>query len=72
MIYDTFKDAHFVMGLLHDKKDYIDVIVESSNCGIGAFLRKLFATLLFSKQLSKPEIAWQKIWEYLGDDILHR
>ncbi|XP_058733993.1 uncharacterized protein LOC131605682, partial [Vicia villosa] len=72
VLYDTFKDACFAMGLLHDYKEYIDAIIESSNWGTGTFLRKLFATLLISKQLSRPEDVWHKTWHYLGDDILHR
>lgn len=36
------------------------------------FLRRVFATLLLSNQILRPEIVWNSIWEYLSDDILQR
>lgn len=72
VIYPTFKDACYALGLLDDDKEYIDAIVEASHWGSGNFFRRLFATLLLSNQLSRPEIVWQSTWEYLSDDIQHR
>lgn len=56
VIYPTFKDACYALGLLDDDKEYIDAIVEASHWGSRNFLRRLFATLLLSNQLSRPEI----------------
>nr|XP_025617318.1 uncharacterized protein LOC112709653 [Arachis hypogaea] len=72
VLYSTFKDACYARGLLDDDKEYIDAIVEASHWGSGTYLRKLFATLLFSNSMDTPEQVWQKTWHLLSDDILHR
>lgn len=68
----TFKKACYARGLLNDDSEYIEAIKEASFLGTGCYLRRLFALLLMSNQLSKPENVWKKTWEYLSDDILHR
>ncbi|XP_058784626.1 uncharacterized protein LOC131659455 [Vicia villosa] len=70
--HNTFKDACFALGLLDDDKEFVDAIMEASHWGTGSFLRSLFATLLVSNQISRPDFVWNKTWEYLSDDILHR
>ncbi|KAF7814857.1 PIF1-like helicase [Senna tora] len=60
------------MGFLDDDKEYIDGIKEASQWGTAAYLRKLFATSLFSNQLGRPEVVWDNTWRFLSDDILHR
>ncbi|RHN48987.1 putative DNA helicase Pif1, P-loop containing nucleoside triphosphate hydrolase [Medicago truncatula] len=58
------------MGLLDEDKEFIDVIMETSHWSTGSSLRKLFAILLLSNQISRPEFVWNKTWEYLTNDIL--
>jgi hypothetical protein len=70
--YDTFKDACFALGLLDDDREFIDAILEASHWGTGNFLRCLFATLLLSGQINRPEVVWDKTWKHLSDDILYR
>ncbi|XP_072064404.1 uncharacterized protein [Arachis hypogaea] len=72
VVYATFKDACYAHGLLEDDKEYIEAIEEASHWGSGTYLRKLFATLLFSNSMDTPEHVWQKTWTLLCDDILHR
>ncbi|XP_052111545.1 LOW QUALITY PROTEIN: uncharacterized protein LOC127742858 [Arachis duranensis] len=72
VLHSTFKDACYGRGLLDDDKEYIDAIVEASHWRSGTYLRKLFATLLFSNSMDTPEQVWQKTWHLLSDDILHR
>ncbi|KAL7104044.1 hypothetical protein ACP275_08G219500 [Erythranthe tilingii] len=55
VVYPTFRDACYAMGLLDDDKQYIDGIRQASDWGTTNYLRNLFAILLFSNQLSRPE-----------------
>lgn len=72
VVHPTFKAACCAMGLLDDDKEYIHAIIEASHWGTGDCLRKLFASLLMSNQISRPEFVWDATWKYLCDDILHR
>jgi hypothetical protein len=60
VIYSSFKDACYALGLIEDDKEYINAIIEASFWGSTHFLRKLFATLLSSLQLLSPELVWDK------------
>ncbi|CAH1418620.1 unnamed protein product [Lactuca virosa] len=70
-ICSSFKDACYNLGLLDDDKEYIEAIKEASLSGSGFYLRFLFATMLLSNSLCKPEIVWENTWEYLSDGILY-
>ncbi|KAK9665592.1 hypothetical protein RND81_14G122000 [Saponaria officinalis] len=72
VLYPSFKEACYTLGLLGDDKEYVDAIIEASFWGSGFYLRNLFATLLLSGSVSKPEILWEKTWHLLSDDILNR
>ncbi|XP_052619576.1 uncharacterized protein LOC111881827 [Lactuca sativa] len=70
-ICSSFKDACYNLGILDDDKEYIEAIKETSLSGSGFYLRFLFATMLLSTSLCKPEIVWENTWEYLSDGILY-
>ncbi|CAH1415538.1 unnamed protein product [Lactuca virosa] len=70
-ICSSFKDACYNLGLLDDDKEYIEAIKEASLSGSSFYLRFLFATMLLSNSLSKPEIVWENTCEYLSDGILY-
>lgn len=72
ILYPPFKDACYAMGLLDDDKEYVDTIIEASFWGTGQYLRKLFAILLMSNSISRPEYVWSNTWEVLSEDMLHR
>ncbi|XP_016166002.1 uncharacterized protein LOC107608783 [Arachis ipaensis] len=72
VIYSTFRDACYAYGLLADDKEYIDAIEEASHWGSGEYLRRLYATLLFSNSMARPEHVWENTRRMLSDDILHR
>ncbi|KAL7097082.1 hypothetical protein ACP275_10G120600 [Erythranthe tilingii] len=72
VVYPTFRDACYAMGLLDDDKEYIDGIREASDWGTTKYLRNLFAVLLFSNHLSRPECIWNSTWQYLSEDILNK
>ncbi|XP_022014218.1 uncharacterized protein LOC110913706 [Helianthus annuus] len=68
----TFRDACYAMGLLDDDNEYVEAIKEASFEGHAGYLRALFATLLLSNTLSRPEFVWENTWKYLADDIVYR
>ncbi|XP_075083441.1 uncharacterized protein LOC142167180 [Nicotiana tabacum] len=51
----TFRDACYALGLLDDDKEYMDAIKEASNWGMPSYLKQLFAILLLSNLMSRPE-----------------
>ncbi|EOA16073.1 hypothetical protein CARUB_v10004206mg [Capsella rubella] len=69
VVYKTFKETCFHLGLLDNDQEYIDDIVRTSFWSSGSFLRRLFVVMLLSYSLSQPEIVWEKTWELLSDDI---
>ncbi|XP_073120000.1 uncharacterized protein [Henckelia pumila] len=70
--YQSFRDACYGLGLLNDDSEYIDGIVETSQWASAQSLRVLFATLLSSDCISRPDSVWESCWTYLSDDILYR
>ncbi|XP_075475631.1 uncharacterized protein LOC142507875 [Primulina tabacum] len=70
--YRSFRDACYALGLLNDDKEYIDGIVEASHWASAQSLRVLFATLLSSDSISRPDVVWESCWTYLSDDILYK
>jgi len=69
--YDSFKEACLALGLLEDDTEYINAINEAGHWSSGTFMRKLFAALMVSGQLTRPEVVWNKTLETLIDDILY-
>ncbi|XP_074296486.1 uncharacterized protein LOC141626705 [Silene latifolia] len=72
VICPTFKEACYMRGLLDDDNEYIDGIKEASKWGTAYYLRNLFAMLLISGSMSRPEEVWEQTWDLLSDDILHK
>ncbi|XP_076916818.1 uncharacterized protein LOC143576665 [Bidens hawaiensis] len=52
---DPFRDACYRRGLLDDDKEYIEAIEEASHTANGYYLRNLFATMLITSSLSRPD-----------------
>jgi hypothetical protein len=71
-ILPTFRDACYALGLLDDDKEYVEAIEEAHYTGSGYCLRNLFAMMLLSNTLSRPEHVWEKSWKYLSDGIMRR
>lgn len=72
IVYPSFKEACYALGLLGDDNEYVEGIREASFWGSAHYLRALFVMLLLSDSLSRPELVWEKTWQFLSDDILHR
>ncbi|XP_031112149.1 uncharacterized protein LOC116016128 [Ipomoea triloba] len=68
VIHNSFRDACYEYGLLDDDKEYIDGITDSSYWASAYALRRLFATLLTSSSISRPEVVWNAVWEFLAED----
>ncbi|KAD4981810.1 hypothetical protein E3N88_18481 [Mikania micrantha] len=54
-----------------DQQNVKDPFVGISK-GSGYYLRSLFATMLLSNTLSRPDFVWENTWTYLSDGILYR
>ncbi|XP_035840188.1 uncharacterized protein LOC110913743 [Helianthus annuus] len=71
-VYDTFRDACYALGLLDDDTEYTEAIKEANETGSPSYLRNLFATLLLTNTLSRPEVVWESTWRYMTDDFIYR
>jgi hypothetical protein len=69
--YDTFREACFEMGFLADDREFIAAIKEAHPWGSGFYLRKLFATMLMSGSVNRPNHVWNKTKHLLCDGILY-
>ncbi|XP_061341690.1 uncharacterized protein LOC133288015 [Gastrolobium bilobum] len=73
-IFESWMDANkkYLEGLLDDDNEYIDAIKEASSWGSAAYLRCLFALLLFANSMNRPEKVWEECWKFLSDDVVYR
>lgn len=70
-LYPTYKEACYALGLLDEDKEYVQAIEEASTSSTGHYMRSLFAMMLLSNTMSRPESVWSVTWSYLSDGILH-
>ncbi|KAI9073384.1 hypothetical protein K1719_044663 [Acacia pycnantha] len=71
VVYPTFKEACYALGLLDDDKEYIDAIKEASSWASDNYLRHFFTSMLLSHCLSQPAIVWEHTKGFLCEDLLH-
>ncbi|CAF1725745.1 uncharacterized protein LOC106358001 isoform X2 [Brassica napus] len=72
VLYPTYEDACYALGLMDDDKEFIEAIKDASFCSSATYARKLFARMLVSKSISQPHVVWEATWEYLTEDILYK
>ena len=70
-VYNSFNDACVSLGLLCDDGVYISGIKEVSQWERAKLLRHMFAMLLLSKSMPKPEYVLEKNMKLLSDDIIY-
>ncbi|XP_076961096.1 uncharacterized protein LOC143637643 [Bidens hawaiensis] len=58
VVCDSFRDACYRRCLLDDDKEYIEAIEETSRTTNGYYLRNLFAAMLITFSLSRPDYVW--------------
>ncbi|XP_031121063.1 uncharacterized protein LOC116024309 [Ipomoea triloba] len=68
VIHKSYRDACYEYRLLDDDKEYIDSITDLSYWASASALRQLFATLLSSSTISRPEVVRDAVWEFLAED----
>ncbi|GJS75313.1 G-type lectin S-receptor-like serine/threonine-protein kinase [Tanacetum coccineum] len=72
ILYPSYKEACYALGLLDDDKEYVEAIEEASKWATAASLRSLFVRMFLSNTLSKPDFVWTMTWKYLSDDVLYK
>ncbi|GKE65580.1 hypothetical protein Tco_1519741, partial [Tanacetum coccineum] len=70
--YSTFKETCFAYGLLNDDKEWTHAIAEASFWALAPQLRDIFVIILIFCDVSRPIKLWNKNWEALSEDILHK
>lgn len=71
VVYKSFKEACFALGLLDDDREFIHAIIDASEVGTRNQLRRLFVTLLVMNSMTNPFVVWESTWKYLSDGILY-
>ncbi|KAI9084454.1 hypothetical protein K1719_033644 [Acacia pycnantha] len=71
VVYPTFREACYALGLLDDDKEYIDAIKEASSWASCNYLCQFFTSMLLSHCLSQPAIVWEHTKGFLCEDLLH-
>ncbi|XP_028766672.1 uncharacterized protein LOC114724484 [Neltuma alba] len=71
VLYPTFREACFALGLLDDDKEFICAIKEAAIWATGTSLRKMFVSMLLSGCLSRPDLVWQGTSKVLSEDLLY-
>ena len=70
--YPTYKAACYALGLLDGDQEWHDAIIQASQWSTGNQLRELFVTILLFCEVSNPFELWDKNWNILTEDLLHR
>ncbi|KAI9106718.1 hypothetical protein K1719_022246 [Acacia pycnantha] len=71
VVYPTFREACYALGLLDDDKEYIDAIKEASVWATSNYLWQFFTSMLLSHSLFDPSIVWEQTKEVICEDLLH-
>ncbi|KAM0041315.1 putative DNA helicase transcription factor B3-Domain family [Helianthus debilis subsp. tardiflorus] len=72
LVHDSFRDACYALGLLDADTEYIEAIKEANETTTCSYIRVLFAMMLLSNTLSRPEVIWESTWKYMTDDFIYR
>ena len=71
IIYDTFREAAYALGLLGDDSEWLDCLEEAAFVSRPKELRHLFATILCNCCPADPLQLWNRFADELSEDMLH-
>nr|GEU51748.1 hypothetical protein [Tanacetum cinerariifolium] len=66
IVHPTYRNACYAIGLLDDDREYIDAIEEANSWACGEYVRKVFARLLTSNTVSRPDHVWNETWRLMS------
>ncbi|KAK9070527.1 hypothetical protein SSX86_010929 [Deinandra increscens subsp. villosa] len=69
-VYQTFRAACEVLGLIGDDTEWTLAFMEAAAWGTSAELRTLFANMLLFCEVSNPTNLWNEHWRAMTDDIV--
>ncbi|CAJ0761863.1 8612_t:CDS:2, partial [Entrophospora sp. SA101] len=69
VLYNTFKEACAILGLLQNGEEWDQCLAKAAQVQTGSQLRNLFATLLLFCDPVRPENLWEKYFYALSDDM---
>ncbi|XP_071695071.1 uncharacterized protein [Rutidosis leptorrhynchoides] len=71
ILYDTFKEACYALGLLDDDREYVASIKETHAWASGEFCQSLLVSLITIDSLSFLNRVWNETRDLLSDDLHH-
>ncbi|XP_071712983.1 uncharacterized protein [Rutidosis leptorrhynchoides] len=71
VVYDTFKETCYAMGLLDDDREYVVSINETYQVASGDYCRSLFVSLITTDSLSCADRIWNETRDILSEDLRH-
>ena len=72
VMYDTFKETCFALGLLENDNEWIQCLTEASQMQLGYTLRMLFSTIIFHCNPTSPGVLWDQFKHNICDDLLFK
>lgn len=71
-VYNTFREACCILGIVNDEKEWTTTITEARQWASGKQIRELFVTILLFCEVNNPRQFWEKNWQALSEDILYQ
>ncbi|XP_071712987.1 uncharacterized protein [Rutidosis leptorrhynchoides] len=71
VVYDTFKETCYAMGLLDDDREYVVSLNETYQVASGDYCRSLFVSLITTDSLSCADRVWNETRDLLSKDLRH-
>ena len=72
VVYPTFREACKAHGLIGDDSEWFALFDEAIIWATASQLRHLFMTVVAYCNISDVCLLFEKYWQYMTDDILHR
>ncbi|XP_074361234.1 uncharacterized protein LOC141701490 [Apium graveolens] len=69
-VFESFKEACAVMGLLQNDSQWHKAMVENSHSSLAKQLCEMFVNILAYCSISDPLFLWNAQWKYMSNDII--